>query len=129
MRAQLADQGHPLSLGQRKVYERNVYVVVQVDLSHTSRRVGLRNHLEVRGLIQHQSQRFTKSVVSAQHKDAFSRHAFLHYASNKDGKVAIIVPYLLTRRQEMVCIFPHLVPTDTQALGPLYSLCSLSFRE
>src|SRR5215212_7488908 len=97
MRAQLADQGHPLSIRQRKVYERNVYVVVQVDLSHTSQRVGLRNHLEVRGLIQHQSQLFTKSVVSAQQKDAFSCHAFLQDASNKYGKVATIVSYLLTR--------------------------------
>src|SRR5215212_7509049 len=88
MRAQLADQGHPLSIGQRKVYERNVYVVVQVNLPHLSQRAGLRNHLEVRGLIQHQSQRFTKSIVSAQQKDAFSCHAFLHDAPRRAAAVS-----------------------------------------
>src|SRR5215212_526360 len=88
MRAQLADQGHPLSIGQRKVYERNVYVVVQVNLPHLSQRAGLRNHLEVRGLIQHQSQRFTKSVVSAQQKDAFSCHAILHDAPRRAAAVS-----------------------------------------
>src|SRR5215211_3690974 len=40
IRAQLADHGHPIPVGQGKVYERDVYVVVQVDVSHSGQRAG-----------------------------------------------------------------------------------------